>query len=212
MQNLRCTGCGLRILELEGQFSVLDSLYISNGSPPEASSGWWHARCLAESDVASVWCEARLRNFRDVRRYHTVAEYALWTVLREPNRGKLLAFGRDGQILSLSRGQRERVRATAGGSIYPKTEERFYFEPEDIELVQTIQQQLVSSGSYPLIDTLKAMGISDKLVHAEALEYGLLRFDERLQPDWDARSVSVGVEYGVFVPSELEPHVGEFVR
>jgi hypothetical protein len=212
MKTLPCPSCGLQVLELEGQFSILDSLYINDGSPPPETSGWWHARCLAESDVAPLWYEARLRNFRDVRRYQPVAEYARWTVLREPNRGKLLAFGRGGEILSLSRGHRKQARAVDGGRIYPKTEEMFHLEFDDLDLAQTIQERLVNAGSYPLLDVLNAIGISDKLVHPEALERGVFRFDKGLQRDWDKRSVSAGAEYGVFVPAELEAYVGEFVR
>lgn len=212
MRTLPCPSCGLRVLELEGQFSLLDSFYINNGSPPAATVGWWHARCLAESDAAPLWYEARLRNFRDVRRYQTIAEYDQWTVLREPNRAAVFALGRGGQIISLSRGQRKRARATGGGYIYPKIEEMFHFELEDVDLVHAIQEQLLNSGSYPLLEVLNAMEVSDKLVHIEALEHGVFRFDKRLQRDWDARYVSAGVEYGVFVPLELEHHVGDFVR
>jgi hypothetical protein len=212
MNTLPCPSCGLRVLELEGQFSILDSLYINDGSPPPETSGWWHARCLAESDVAPLWYEARLRNFRDVRGYQPVAEYARWTVLREPNRSKLLAFGRGGEILNLSRGHRKKARAADGGRIYPKTEEMFHLEFDDLDLAQTIQERLMNAGSYPLLDVLNAIGISDKLVHPEALDRGVFRFDKGLQRDWDKRSVSAGAEYGVFVPAELEAHVGEFVR
>ena len=212
MRTLPCPHCGLQVLELEGQFSVLDSLYINDGLPPPETSGWWHARCLAESDVALLWYDARLRNFRDVRRYQPVAEYARWTILREPNRGKVLAFGRSGEILSLSRGHRKQARTVDGGRIYPKTEEMFPLELDDVDLVQAIQQCLVSAGSYPLLDVLSGIGIADKLVHPEALEGSVFRFDRGLQHDWDRRSVSALVEYGVFVPAELEAHVGEFVR
>jgi len=77
----RCPHCKLPVLELEGQFSKLDSLYIHNGNPPAATAGWWHAGCLAGSDAAAPWYEARLRNFRDVRRYQEVAATPQWTVL-----------------------------------------------------------------------------------------------------------------------------------
>ena len=212
MQTLPCPNCELPVLELEGQFSLLDSFYINNDSPPAATAGWWHAGCLAESEVASLWYEARLRNFRDIRRYRTVAEYAQWTVLREPNQSAVLALGRGGQILNLSRGRRKRARATDGGYIHPVAEDMFHLSLEDVDFVHSIQQQLLNSGRYPLLDVLNALGISDKLVHHEALEQGVFRFDKRLQREWDARYVSASVEYGVFVPAELEPHVGDFVH
>jgi hypothetical protein len=67
-------------------------------------------------------------------------------------------------------------------------------------------------GSYSLSDVLDALGISGKLVHPEALERSVIQFNKNLQHSWDKRSVSASVEYGVFVPVELEAHVGEFVR
>jgi hypothetical protein len=211
MKSLPCPSCGLRVLELEGQFSILDSLYIDNGSPPPETAGWWHARCLAESTVASLWHDARLRNLRDVRRYQLVADYPHWTVLREPNRGKVLALGRTGEFLNLSRGNRKSVRSD-GGRIYSKIEEAFHLDDDDVGLIRAMQEGLLSSGRYPLLAVLKAMGIADRIVHAEALEGGAFHFEKTLQRDWDERFVSARVEYGVFVPAELEPHVGEFVR
>ena len=44
MRLSRCTHCALPVLELEGQFSKLDSLFIDNGHPPPETAGWWHAR------------------------------------------------------------------------------------------------------------------------------------------------------------------------
>jgi len=207
-----CPHCGLLALELEGQFAKLDSLYIHNGSPPPETSGWWHASCLAASDVGAVWYEARLRNFCTVRHYQSVAEYPHWTVLREPNRGKLLALGRSGELLNLSRGSRKSARAAEGGWLYPKIEEMFHLELDDMDLVQAIQAGLLTTGGYPLLAVLKGMGIADRMVHPEALEQGAFRLDKELQHDWDKRFVSARAEYSVFVPVELAVHVGEFIR
>jgi hypothetical protein len=212
MKLQRCPSCELPVLELEGQFEILDSLYTHNGFPPPETSGWWHAPCLATSGAGSVWYEAHLRNFRDVRRYQSVAELLNWTVVREPNRGKLLALGRNGELLDLSRGKRKSARAVDGGCIYPKVEEMFHLELDDMELVQAIQSGLLDTGSFPLLEVLKGLGIGDRIVHPEALEQGSLRLDEELQRGWDMRFVSARAEYGVFVPQELEAHVGEFVR
>jgi hypothetical protein len=208
----RCPSCGLPVVELEGQFAKLDSLYIHDGFPAPETSGWWHAACLAVSKVGPAWYEARLRNFCDVRRYQSVAEYPHWTVVREPNRGKLLALGRQGELLNLSRGSRKSARAVEGGRVYPKLEETFHLELDDTDLVRTIQEGLLSTGRYPLVAVLKAMGIADRTVHPEAIEQGVFLFDKELQHDWDKRFVSARAEYGVFMPAELEDHVGEFVR
>ena len=211
MKLSRCPHCKLPVLELEGQFSKLDSLYIHNGQPPAATAGWWHAGCLAGSDAAGPWYEARLRNFRDVRRYQEVAATPQWTVLREPNRGKLLALGRAGELLSLSRG-RAGAHPVPGGAVYPVHDEVFHLELDDAGLVQRIKDSLSSAGTFPVPALLEGMAIADRTVHPEALANGVLRFDGGLQAHWGPRFVSAQAEYGVFVPSELEPHVGEFIR
>jgi hypothetical protein len=207
-----CLSCNLPVVELEGQFSVLDSFYIHDDVPSPETSGWWHASCLAGAASAPVWYEARLRNYRDVRRYLSVAELSDWTILREPNRGKLLAFGRNGQILDLSRGKRKSAQTVEGGHIYQKIEEAFHLELDDMDLVLAIQEGLLRTKSYPLLEVLKGIGVADRMVHQEAVEKGVLRLDEALKRDWDRRSVSARAEYGVFVPLELDVYVGEFVR
>jgi hypothetical protein len=211
MKLSRCTHCTLPVLELEGQFSRLASLFIADGHPPPETAGWWHARCLAGSDVAALWYEARLRNFRDVRRYQEVAATPHWTVLRDPNRGKLVAFGRGGELLSLSRGKTG-ARPVPGGAIYPVVEDVFHLELDDDALAPRIKDALVATGAFPLPALLEGMAIADRTVHPEALERGALRFDSALQAHWKPRFVSARAEYGVFVPAELEPYVGEFIR
>lgn len=208
----QCTLCSLPVLELEGQFSKLDSLYIQGGSPPAETAGWWHARCLAGSDAAPLWYEVLLRSFRDVRRYQEVAATAHWTVVRDPNRGSLLALGRHGELLSLSRGRRKEARAVAGGAVFPQVDDPFHLELDDEDLVQRIKDGLLDTGRFPLPAVLDGLGIADRVVHPEAIEGGVFRFDHELQSHWGRRFVSARAEYGVFVPAELEPHVGEFLR
>jgi hypothetical protein len=212
MKLASCKGCGGPVLELEGQFSKLDSLYINSESPPPGTVGWWHASCLAESQAAQFWYEARLRNFRDVRRYQLVADYPQWTVLRDPDRGKVLAFGRSGGLLSLSRGRRKATRVVDGGRVYPKVEEEYHLELEDPDLVQTMQEGLLGVGTFPLSVALNTMGIANRIMHPEALENGAFYFNKSLQREWDKRFVSASVRYGVFVPADLDPHIGDFVR
>lgn len=211
MKLAACKRCGEPVLELEGQFSKLDSLYIKGEFPPPETAGWWHASCLAESKVALAWYEVRLRNFRDVRRYQLVADYPDWTVLRDPNRGKIVAFGRKGEILSLSR-DRRMARAVESGYIYPKFEEEYHLELEDSALVQTIQEGLLVTGAFSLKAVLGAMGIANRIVHSEAIANSAFHLDGLLQRNWDKNPVSARLRYGVFVPAELAAHTDEVVR
>lgn len=208
----RCVACRLPVLEIDGQFSKLDSLFIQNGSPPPATAGWWHARCLAESDAGPAWYAARLRNYRDVRRFEVVAELAGFTVLRDPRRGKTLALARHGELIDLALGGRSQARAAEGGLIFPRSEDEFHLELEDASIVQAIKDALVTSGSYPLSAVLAALGIADRVVHPEALERGAFELVRGLQHHWSEHAVSARVRYGVFIPGELEPHIGERVR
>lgn len=178
------------MLELERQFAKLDSRYIRGDSPSQEAAGWWHASCLAPSDIGSAWREARRRNFRDVRRHVVLAEYPDWIVLRDPNRGKIVAISRHGELLSLSRGDRKTARSVAGGRIYKTIDEGFHLEIDDTSLVQTMQQNLLLAGRCSLAAVLEEIGITDRVVHAEALEGGAFVYDGALQRDWDPRFVA----------------------
>lgn len=208
----RCVACGLPVLEIDGQFSMLDSLFIQNGSPPPATAGWWHARCLADSDAGPAWFAARLRNYREVRRFEVVAEPAGWTVLHHPQRGKTLALARHGEQIDLSIGGHRQARAVEGGLIFPRVDDEFHLELEDASIIQAIKDGLVTRGRYPLPAVIAALGIADRVVHPEAIERGVFQLVPALQHHWGEHAVSASVSYGVFIPTELESYVGERVR
>ncbi len=189
--------------------AVLDSYHVADGRPPPASAGWWHARCLAESPVAGAWYEARLRNHRDVRGHMPVGQLDHWTIVRHPRTLEVLAFGRSGELLSLPR-ERKGARQVDGGAVYPVLEDEYHLELGDQAIVQSIKDGLLSNGTYPLPALIDRLGVGDKIAHAEALERGVLRFDRKLRADWTRWSVSMSVEYGLFVPAELEPFIGPF--
>lgn len=75
MKLRRCVGCGLPVLELDGQFAMLDSYYLDGGGPLLESSGEWHAACLAASGLSEAWFEARYRNFVQVRGYRELGDF-----------------------------------------------------------------------------------------------------------------------------------------
>lgn len=208
----RCVACDLPVLELEGQFTKLDSFFIQNGSPPPDTAGWWHVRCLAGSDAGPAWYAARLRNYRDVRRFVPIAELAKWTVLSSPQHNKVLALAHHGELIELSSRRRKHGRAVDSGLIFPHVEEEFHLELEDASIIQAIKDGFIISGTYPLSAVLAALGIADRTVHPEVLERGALRFVRSLQEYWRPHAVSARVEYGVFIPAELEPYVGEVGR
>jgi hypothetical protein len=201
-----CRSCGLPVLGLHGQIANLDSYFISDGAPPPESAGWWHVACLAASPFAADWYQARLRNFRDVRGYESVAELAHWSVLRLQRTGDVTALGREGGLLSLSP-RHGRPRPVPGGVIYRVVEDEYHLELADEAIVQTIHEALTSEGTYPLPALIEQLGIGNRMAHPEALERGLFRFNKSLRRDWMRRAVSSSIEYGVFVPTELVPYI-----
>src|SRR5437868_3935458 len=108
MKLRECIGCGRPVLELRGQFALLDSFYVDDDAPLLESAGAWHARCLVDSPYGEAWFAAKRRNFVSVRRYEEVAALADWTVLRNRNTREMLALARTGMSLSLSFSKRPR--------------------------------------------------------------------------------------------------------
>jgi hypothetical protein len=211
MRLANCNDCELPVLELRGQVAVLDSYYISEGKPPATSAGWWHARCLADSAVASAWYEARLRNHCDVRGLRPLNQLDHWTIVRHPRTGEVLAFGRRGELIPLSL-ERKGARRVDGGAVYPIVDDEYHLGLGDEALVQSIKDGLLSDGTYALPVLIDQLGIGDKVTHPVALERGVVRFDRKLHRDWTRWSVSASVEYGLFIPVELEPFIGRPTR
>jgi len=201
----RCTGCGHTVLELEGQFEMLDSYYVDDGEPPLDSTGGWHLRCLLASPYGAAWFAARRRSYVGVRGYDVMAESAVWTVVRNPRTKEAVALAPTGEMTSLvfTRGRPRRVD---GGAIYRRDEE-YNLELDDRDAIQAIQDALTSVGTLPILALLEVLGIADRTVHPEALEGSVFRFDRALRRDWGPDFVAARADYGVFVPTALEPYV-----
>jgi hypothetical protein len=180
-----CVACGAPVLELEGQFDKLDSYFISDGSPPGESAGWWHLSCLRASDVGPAWQAARLRNYRDVRKLTVVAEPPGWVVLGDA-RGKRLAIGATGELVDLSIARGRVLRKVDDGVVFARVDDGFY-----VELAHSFEP----STEYPLSALLVSLGTADRVVDPIALEGGTFRFDRR--------GASARLEYGVFIPRAL---------
>lgn len=207
-----CVSCELPVLELTGQFTRLDSLFITAGNPPVETSGDWHVACLRASSIGPAWKTARLRNFVDVRGYQVIAELAEWTVARDPRRGKRLAFANSGELVDLSVGSIAAARQADGGVVLPCREDEFHLELADRDAIKHLHRELTAHKTYPLAGLLATLGIADRIADPIALDGGALYFDRGLAGMWTDRSVSFGIEYGIWIPYALVPHVGERVR
>jgi hypothetical protein len=203
----RCKSCGLPVLELDGQFEKLDSyFYLEDGTPPRGTAGWWHKVCLEKSSVGDAWYRARLRNFVEVRGYQWLVDLAGWSIVRHPRTREGLAFARSGELLSLSLPSKPK-KQNKDGSIYPLVINEYNLELDDESKVSDIQAALTSSGTYPLSSLVTTLGIRDCIAHPEALDDAVLRFQHNLRHEWSRNSMSTSIEYGIFIPSILEPYV-----
>jgi hypothetical protein len=211
MKLSKCKACELPVLELEGQFENLDSFYMTDDTP-EGTAGVWHTRCLVDSsrDTGAAWYEARLRNFRDVRRYEVVAAPEGWSVVRHPRTKEVFALGTDGTTCGLA--FPTVAKQVDGGAVYPVIEEQFHLDLDDDIVVADAQRALLADGTYPLGSLIASMGLSDRMVHPEALSSGGLRYDASLKRHWGPKFVSARMEYGVFVPASLVPYVARAKR
>jgi uncharacterized protein (TIGR02996 family) len=197
------------VLELEGQFDKLDSYFLGDDGPPEDSAGWWHLSCLRASDVGRAWQAARLRNYRDVRKFEIVAELPGWVVMRDPRGRESIAIGVSGELVELPMASKSFVREVDGGLVFRRVETTFHLELGDEAVVLAMQLTLEQTSVYPVSAVLAALGISDRVADAVALGGATLRFDKGLRSFWGRHGVSAQIEYGVFVPQVLEPFVRE---
>jgi hypothetical protein len=202
----QCVGCGRPLLSFPGEFENLDSYYIEGGSPPEETSGEWHSKCLHGSPAREQWCQRRVENYVNIRAYEIVAEIGTWTVLRNPVRDERIAFSRDGDLLGLTF-PRGRQRVVPGGGIYGNRYPQYHLQLDDGAQVQRIQDQLAADKKYPVLGLFEILGIADTILHPEALEQSFLLWDRGLARHWSKRQVSARCDFGVFVPTELEPYV-----
>jgi hypothetical protein len=204
MKLRECIGCERPILELRGQFALLDSFYVDDDETLLESAGAWHARCLLDSPYGEAWFVAKRRNFVSVRRYEEVAELPECSVLRNPNTREMLAVQRTGMLLSLSFSNRP--RRVADGFVGTVSEE-YNLELADRDAIEAIQDALSGPGSFPLLALFEILGISDRVVHPEALERSVLRYARDTPGRRSRNFVCVRAEYGVFVAAALEPYI-----
>src|SRR5262245_13090716 len=137
-----CKSCHLPVIELRGQFQKLDPFYVTAGSPPPETAGWWHTKCLVQSAVGAQWCAARERNLREVRVYVSVWKAPPWALLKHPRHGDVLALSSSGEVIALT--LLPPSRETSSGRIHPVIEKEFNLELEDAGFVREAQERLAA--------------------------------------------------------------------
>jgi hypothetical protein len=201
-----CVGCGLPVLELRGQFTLLDSYLIEGGHPPEADVGHWHISCLQAAGVGARWAQVLVQNYTSVRGYRVLGETAAGCVIENPRTGEVLAIDQHGTGSSLMF-QAAPHRLVPGGGAYQLREVEYGLDVGNVTWSQEIQTALRAQGSYSILDLARGLGIEAKLSHPELLADAAFRYDEELEEEWGPMFVLAPVEYQVFVPGEWFPYV-----
>jgi hypothetical protein len=199
-----CVACDLPVLELRGQFTVLQPYLIEHGVPPSETAGAWHLPCLESSSVGQLWHQAKLRSYVNVRGYELLARTSRWSVVRNPRTREVLALGAGGDTLALGTVP---ARPVVGGAVELVTEPSYGLE-YDPPVIREIQQGLRATGRYAVRAVADRLGIGDRLAHPDLLDGAAFRLDAELEPEWLPQYVLAAVDYPVFVPDELAPYAG----
>lgn len=197
-----CVACRLPVLELRGQFTVLQPYLIEHDVPPPESAGAWHVTCLRLSLVGERWYQARLRSYVEIRGYELLARTGGWSVVRNPRTREVLALGADGDTLALDTAP---ARQIPGGAVHLVTEPSYGLE-YDPPVIREVQSGLRATGRFPVRALADRLGIGDRLAHPDLLETAAFRLDAELEPEWTPQFVLAVVDYPVFVPDELAPY------
>lgn len=206
MRQLQCTFCELPVLEVKGQFQKLDSYYLRQDDPLRDSVGYWHTSCLVQSPFGAAWHGLRLRNHVSVRGYQLVAQIHDWSVVRNAQTTEHLAFSASGEFLSL-KFPAGRIRRQGKGSIYRVEEPEYNLHLQVPSVIEAVQAALTSVKTFPVLALFEVLGITDRILHPEALESSLIHLSRSLVRDWSASCVAARWEYGVFIPAELDGYV-----
>lgn len=203
-----CEGCHRPVLGIRGEAVMLDSLYSSTmleGSSALEMCGAWHASCLRNEPLRGQWQQAILANFTGVRGYEVVAELESGVVLHSW-RGDSLVVSSDAVLMDLTfdRGGSRRV---PGGVVcrVPPRECNLQFDDEAV--AAKLQEQLRTQKKVPLMEIFELLGTADCVLHPEALTDSYLVWHKALARLWEKHWVTGNLDYGVFVPEELEPYL-----
>jgi hypothetical protein len=187
MKHSDCVGCGLPVLELEGQFERVDAAF-------------WHTACLIQSPLGADVYAARLVEFTSARHYTVERELDNWTVITHA-RGDKVALGKTGESLSLSNlGSKKKSRKADGGRVFPKTDEGYNLDLKDAGVIDTVRAGFASEGAFPLISLFELLGLAEHVHHPAALERAMI---SAIRETTTRHFITMKIEYGVFVPDEL---------
>jgi hypothetical protein len=194
-----CRVCGRPVLELDGQFEVLQPYYAEPGDPALEIAGWLHTPCLAGSEYRQRWVRWRIKHFTEGRGYEISSDVGDWTVLRDRKRRSVLAFHKDGASVASTRSDARVTPCEGGGCI--GVERDAHITIEDPEFIASIQQELTTQKQVAIAKVVDQLQIRDRLQWTGVLEAGKYMFSRTLRGDWNRRSFSARAHYQLFLPS-----------
>ena len=199
MGNLEnCEVCDRPVLELEGQFEILQPYYADSSDPAFELAGWVHTPCLVGSPLSAPWVDWRIKHFSGARGYQIASKAEGWTILHDRRRRALFAFHANGASISADRSEAKMTACAGGGCL--SVERDSHLTINDREFITTVQQELVIKKSVPLAKIVDKLGIRDRLQWPEVLSSGEYRLTRQLRRDWSPTSFSARLHHKVFLP------------
>ena len=197
----KCRICRRPVLELEGQFEILQPYYLPPGDPALEISGWLHTTCLANSEHGKAWARQRVNHFTGVRGYEVVHDTDDWTVLIDRRRRALLAFHRDGGSIVAENIEARVTPCDGGGTV--EIERDSHLTLDDPAFVASLQQEITKQKRVPLAKVVDHLEIGDRLQWPGILKTGVYVLSKKLRGDWTRRTFSARVHYEEFLPEAV---------
>jgi hypothetical protein len=194
-----CELCQLPVLELEGQFRILQPYDAKSDHPASEIAGTCHTTCLATSPHHTKWAEWTITSF--LRRGYTRGSLMEgWQLLSLTRVDDVVAVHESGCTVGYKGADLKNGKRRDGGLMLPERREMHY-TLDDTELVARWQGQLASTGSIPLESIVQDLGISDRIRWPQALAGGRWMNSRRTRADWGTGHIGAVCEYNVFVPT-----------
>jgi hypothetical protein len=206
-----CSGCSALVLELEGQFEVLQPYYSSEPNPAREIAGWCHSSCLIASPHRATWTRWMLEHFTGVRGYAEAGVFDGWHALQSRRHAEMLAVHENGGSVSIDVSVLKRAKRVDGGLLLPIQQE-MNLEFAERDVVDLIKSKLESEGAIAIVEVLSALEIGDRILWPQALVDARFVDSKKLRRHWGVRHIVVDAHYAQYIPAALGDGVRSLMR
>ena len=202
-----CSICEQPVLELRGQYEVLQAYYAESEleHPALKIAGSCHFPCLNASEYAPKWYEWQIHHFSVTRGYESLGEVDGWMAFRPPRLRELFAIHVDGTTIDASPGSGGAAAVRCDDGLCLPNDEEYNLELDNEESIRSIQDTLQREGKYSITELYRVLDLEDKIRWPHALEHGVFRLDKKLSRHWGRYAVSMRATYHSFLPEPLIP-------